>query len=147
MLNKELSAEIDAQSSTKADNSKSASVEANPVLSAALLVGEGNKLIGEFVNNPFIKKWKRYNYKGEFPYKDLKYHSSWDCLMPVCQKISTLKNYPMPILNGIPSAVPYVNAMTKMVKGVVKFDLNETYLGVIEFIKWYNDNAVSVGSI
>jgi hypothetical protein len=37
MQNKELSAGTNAQSSTEADNSTSASVEANPMLSAVLL--------------------------------------------------------------------------------------------------------------
>jgi hypothetical protein len=149
-MKKEFSAGTDAQSSTTADNSTSASVAASPMLAAALSVEEGNKLIGEFMNHPFIKKWKCYNYKGEFPYKDLKYHSSWDWLMPVVEKISEKKvdvsishacGYDLwhCSISGPYEQPPYIHNRSNIMTEAV-------WLAVVEFIKWYNVNGAAVGS-
>ena len=133
-MKKELQAGTADKQRTAADNSTSASVEANPMLSAALSVEEGNKLIGEFMNHPFIKKWKRYNYKGEFPYKDLKYHSSWDWLMPVVEAIEMLhwndRN----------------NQFNPPLEFFLQNEIEFVWNHVVKFLKWYNLNAVPVGS-
>ena len=68
------------------------------------------------------------------------YSKHWELLMPVCLKISTLTDYPKPILNGVESVYPYIMAMRKMKHGAIRFNINETFLGVVEFIKWYNQN-------
>ena len=72
----------------------------------------------------------------------LKFHSSWDWLMPIVQKIEGLKNHYIEIVED--SAYVY---------DVSKFDDNQTdpviitkgdtkidavYKAVVEFIKWYN---------
>lgn len=128
------SAETAADKRTAADSIPSASLEQNGVLSAALSVEEGNKLIGEFMNHPFIKKWKRYNYKGEFPYKDLKYHSSWDWLMPVVEAIEMLhwndRN----------------NQFNPLLEFFLQNEIEFVWNHVVKFLKWYNLNAVPVGS-
>ena len=47
---------------------------------------EGNKLIAEF-HGKYNTKWHTI---GAFPENQLKYHSSWDWLMPVVEKIESL---------------------------------------------------------
>ncbi len=67
----------------------------NEMLSAALSVEEGNKLIAEFLNIPKCQRCtcKCGNYQfgaGLFYHpKEMKYYTSWDWLMPVVQKIVT----------------------------------------------------------
>ena len=54
---------------------------------------EGNKLIAEFMGYKFIEDWHQYwrlSDKHLLLENELKYHSSWDWLMPVVEKIEYL---------------------------------------------------------
>ena len=67
---------------------------------------EGNRLIAEFMGYTIPQYRPYYNYPSEYPYRlqpykkvhphirlmpdQLKYHSSWDWLMPVLEKISRI---------------------------------------------------------
>ena len=77
---------------------------------------EGNKIIAEFTGNAFADDWH------------LKYHSSWDWLMPVVEKCKTVKlkkyDYDWWLIHS-----PLINVQIK-----------STWLAVIEFINWYNNN-------
>jgi len=112
---------------------------------------EGNKLIAEFDN----KKWDIENNRGrvglfvldsdaEIAY-ELDYHSSWDWLMPVVEKIQHLENklpvridFQIYLLGAVELHIDY-----KRVFGMSAFEpgtlINAVYEGVIEFIKWYNE--------
>lgn len=69
----------------------------------------------------------------------LAYNTSWDWLMPVCQKISSLK--PITIYkNGTESITDWINKQRKMRQGAIQFDIIICFSGVVEFIKWYNEN-------
>lgn len=73
---------------------------------------------------------------------DLKYHASWDWLIPVIKKIKDHKQSCIRLpLNGISESVyPYVEAMQPMNRALIKADLKGVYDGVIKFIAWYNQN-------
>lgn len=102
---------------------------------------ESNRLIAEFMGaeNPY--------HKGHFTSPDgkahtpetMKYHISWDWLMPVVEKIEGL--------SGSMSVYIYkdgcqiegrFNGYNKTERAKTKIEA--TYKAVVEFIKWYNAN-------
>jgi len=108
---------------------------------------KGNKLIAEFMG--LIQSGKNYiDYRtsddyGIYPIRDLRYHSSWDWLMTVVEKIqlehfvtiernSTLiheDDFHSPIINkpfGYGEQESYIQM---------------TYIAVIDFIKWHNKQS------
>lgn len=171
---------------TAADFIPSASVEANPVLSAALSV----RLIAEFmgykfnaypdlkhnnITKPNETEWYYASWDlEEFNrtlLKELPYHSSWELLMSVVEKIESI------VVNGnqwtviedesnvdwnfevcIESKQCTVNRCAYDgdeedflslydCRNYNKLSKKEVVcLAVGKFIKWYNENAVSVGS-
>jgi hypothetical protein len=94
---------------------------------------EGNKLIADFMGHGFEEltdnevPHRYYMIKG-VGYKDalLKYHTSWDWLMPVVEKIKDVQ-----ISEGWSNKQPVINALS---------DVNITILwkAVVQFIQWYN---------
>jgi hypothetical protein len=109
------------------------------------IIQEGNKLIAE---SPFASIATKLNIQhcldngndiGLNEYLGrLKYHLSWDDLMPICDKINSKEGQVMVVINNRKSITPYINKMRRMKHGALTFDINETWLGVIEFINWYN---------
>lgn len=113
-------------------------------------VQSNNKLIAEFMGaipNPKSPKTGcallvRNNKKPyHYFYADLKYHKSWDWLMPVIEKIE----HDLPDDSII--TIEYKDCIIPVNEG--EFDIQvlgeETkllavYKAVIEFIKWYNKN-------
>jgi len=104
---------------------------------------DGNRFIAEFMGWKFNKERKAYHIPQTlgFPFKgkveDLKYHTSWDWLMPVVEKIERL-GFDFCIMDG----AIFIRR---------QYDYWETYqiipdkkyavwLAVVEFIKWYNEN-------
>ena len=102
---------------------------------------EGNKLIAEFMGKTIypvrgtkeFKKWK--GTPCDYEYFEVKYHSSWDWLMPVCKKIN--ESVIGITLDG--SFAP----VYRMLKGLTEINIEATWLAVVEFIKWYNQNQNS----
>lgn len=93
---------------------------------------EGNKLIDEF-NEFYLKNLG-------FSDTELNYNTSWDCLMPVVEKINNLNSkYEINIYSLVVTLFSYSPGETK-----AKFDNSKftkiiaVWLTVIEFIKWYN---------
>jgi len=78
---------------------------------------ENNKLIAEFMDYPDLGT------EGDFSY--LKYHKSWDWLMPVVQKIKDTPTY------GSTDGVDFslTNDLT----------IESLYESVVEFIKYLNE--------
>ena len=73
--------------------------------------------------------------------EDLKFHSSWDWLMPVIEKIESL-GYEWSYLNHV--AVITDNGFKQHFRDISFADesrLKATYNVVVEFIKWYNAQA------
>jgi len=90
---------------------------------------ENNKMIAEFMGKEIYQK-----------YHESKYHTEWNWLMPVVEKIESL-GYDTELVNRLDeggnffcindSIVPQTHAETK---------LEATYQAVVEFINQYNKN-------
>ena len=110
---------------------------------------EGNRLIAEFMGYKQRENgglfWGNDGLGGLYP-KDLKYHSSWDWLMPVVEKIQHLEDelpvkidFQIHLLGAVELYIDYkrVFAMTAFEPGTL---INAVYEAILEFIKWYNEN-------
>ena len=121
---------------------------------------EDNKLIAEFMGLSEPYELPQHgtirpngHFKTEFTKEQLRYHSSWDWLMPVVEKIESLN---MELLDDISYVVvsfdvsitygdcmitddkdgTFVSFMNHSIDSNNK--LGATYGAVVEFIKWYN---------
>lgn len=110
----------------------------------------GNKLIALFMGNEFY--YKNIFYKGGMPYNtfpdghhyatqdQLKYHSSWDWIMPVLEKIRGL-GYRIDITIGSLGCDVHI---TKVVGehrlNIVAYSspIDAIYTACVQFILWYN---------
>ena len=110
-----------------------------------------NKLITEYMGNEIeetvsglwvyaIKEGDEFNEYVEFyEAKELKYHSSWDWLMPVVYSIfNNKKSKILLLLEGKESIVPYINASHSIRMHLLNADIAGVYEGVVSFIEWYN---------
>lgn len=116
---------------------------------------EGNKLIAEFMGmkESVIKRgslvWNEKNILIDK--NELKYHSSWDWLMPVVERIESLDKLGgvVRIIQGqckitsrmLGDSSVYADKSNYMLMGV-KGKLLSTYEAVVEFIKWYNQQKI-----
>ena len=86
-----------------------------------------NKLIAEFMGyKVFSKGTKCYSPKYDEGLEPMKFHKSWDWLMPVVEKI---EDY----LSDNVGKVGYFD------DGLISNDIEVRYQAVVEFIKTYND--------
>jgi len=95
-------------------------------------ITEGNKLIAEFMGYGYRSDS---NYFGNYFYckpqsnvvafseKKCKYHNDWNWLMTVCQKINVI----------------YYSNREDMFLGLMHCDIEETFNGVVKFLKFWND--------
>ncbi len=94
---------------------------------------EGNKLIAEFMTMekcPLGVKTKIIHSN------DLKYHSSWDWLMPVVEKIE--KTHCINIEYTTCNIADPANGYEDIISTSEKTKIEATWKAVIEFINWYN---------
>lgn len=90
---------------------------------------ENNKLIANFM------------FEETMPINQLKYHSSWDWLMPVVEKIENDKRYDVNILQYgtiiCDNQIEIINNIAN-----ISFDrkIEHTYDAIVQFIKEYNKN-------
>jgi hypothetical protein len=128
----------------------SAGIAQNPLLSAAFpLASEGNRLIAEFMGKTYHPKLEKTS-----GINDLYYHSSWDWLMPVLEKISRItiewENSDDRTDTYYPRTFGMLNEETG--KPMVRFNGNfvheadtlmeATYLAVVDFIKRQKEQGV-----
>ncbi len=143
-------------------------------------IEESNKLIAEFMGyeyipyspnsksipgywlnsyskeNPLMVSWMKKNGYLCRRHKDLQYCTSWDWLMPVVEKIESLKingKYFIPYIDirgsnctiykkvrhGLPE--PWFRASDITPSGN---KIQGVYITILEFIKWYNDQEESI---
>lgn len=111
---------------------------------------ENNKLIAEFmgdkkVNSISIEEFikipseERFQYNGWFA-EDLQYHSDWNWLMPVVEKIEHIENADFVVYINvecckITARETYPNLV---IIETAKTKIEATYKAIVEFIKWYN---------
>lgn len=101
---------------------------------------ENNKLIAEFMGIKLTENGLAWDYiNNPIP----SYHTSWDELMPVVEKINDTERYEVCIgdshchITDIENDNYKVRALTLSLQG--KTTIEATHLAVVEFIKWYND--------
>lgn len=116
---------------------------------------QGNRVIAKFCGYKYLPNAVLNGEKGVLKKKDKlslhanitgkdfcpKYHSSWDWIIPVIKKMSDLKIKDGILVNN--SAMTYVNKLGVVKRHLIKLDLQNTWLAVIEFINWYNKNKQS----
>jgi hypothetical protein len=98
---------------------------------------EGNKLIAEFMGKSiYPRNWNDENWEGErrdYMPHEVKYHASYDWLIPVCFKIKE-------ICNSIQDA-KLVQIASSYLSNICiannRFVINELYPAVVNFLKWY----------
>jgi len=71
---------------------------------------------------------------------DLKYHTSWDWLMPVVEKIESLSGTTVLIKRIGCEIIMYGKTISKQTSDT---KIEAVWLAVIEFIKWYNEKHKS----
>ena len=121
---------------------------------------EGNKLIAEFMGGKLIpfpdSVYKEvYEFETEITYCSgkkwpipvLAYHVSWDWLMPVVEKIKTIKHpdyygFGFSMINDTIQFTADNLIVPQFKKHWKEKDsmLNATWLAVVEFLEWYNQN-------
>ena len=103
---------------------------------------ESNKLIAEFMgaqnNNPY-GEYELYgilefindglNEQHFFPLKDMRFHESWDWLMPVVEKCLTELN-------------DEDNYYSMLHDALFTINIDEVYQSVINYILWYNEEIL-----
>ncbi len=111
---------------------------------------EGNKIIAKFMDGVYCEYPDKI-FPGEFGYrfpaeiqnsswwneKSLKYHSSWDWIMPVWKKIGG-KMYE---IRRTVSGEEYQRAAVltqHVLKAFQKADIDSAFLWIVESVKWYN---------
>ena len=98
-------------------------------------ITQNNKLIAEFIEFPTKLTCKNVN-------ATMKYHSSWDWLMPIIEKIEGLG---FEVLIGriscnINKILDRENPIASFVCGDISRKIEIVYEAITEFINWYNKN-------
>lgn len=97
---------------------------------------EGNKLIAEFMFTCHLPSGKYILDNNNRVYaENMKFHSSWDWLMPVVEKIEGL-NFGIKIYKNSCWVTNYPESNTCATSSKIK----SVWLAVVEFIEWYNRN-------
>lgn len=104
---------------------------------------ENNKLIAEFLGwykpdeeNYYVHKYSEKDYTD----KQLKYHSSWDWLMPVVEKIDLILPDDNLVSISFNRCLIEYHAEGITFEGIGNTRIEATYKAVVEFILWYNEN-------
>lgn len=140
---------------TKDDGLTSSPNDSNAMLAAAFSVELGNEMIAEFMSGQrfeFVDDFDRecagikVN-DSVFPLDKLQYHSSWDWLMPVIEKIESAGAYSFEIDKykvRVCHITTWKNKTIFYAETIEKSKIDVVWSAVVEFIYWYNgQNAVS----
>ena len=101
-------------------------------------IQENNKIIAEFMGAKVtdvkgLQKPIYYPIMGKSVYVDkLKYHSSWDWLIPVVKKC---------LIGEAETNRP--DLVSNIYESLVNLEIDLVYKDIIEFIKWYNQQNKS----
>lgn len=117
---------------------------------------EGNRLIAEFDGFLFINDNPEFLPNGYFVLNskegfhnqtnpdELNYHSSWDWLMPVVEKIEKINSNILFSLDTTGCTLSWDDGTEKwkFIESIINSNkIESTYQVVIEFIKWYNQQS------
>lgn len=119
---------------------------------------ETNSLIAEFME---LEKSKNVWDNNEYAYtmkhgdvfnkwvipSEMKYHSSWDWIMPVFEKIQSIEYEPKDGDDDYNWNIPYIRTLGNNMCRINRMPLSKGnnlidcfYESIVEFIKWYNQN-------
>ena len=98
------------------------------------MVSTNNKLMAEFMGAEYDKGTMYGSTAGDYIFSDgriylgheLKYHTSWDWLMPVLKKINLKLN-------------PSNYGEWRMINRPTEYNIEDSYAQAVQFIKKYND--------
>lgn len=111
---------------------------------------EGNKLIAEFMggeydanHSPSYPCFHKLHNGGTWDLDELKYHTSWDWLMPVVEKINVLDNREYDVI--IWRSDCHINNREEILFESSILKRKDTLILVVwgcivQFLKWYNQN-------
>ena len=104
-----------------------------------LTIDDKNKLIAEFEDPKvnFDTNKQGVLHVGITHIKELRYHSSWSWLMPVCKKFDELD-----ILDE-----DYINHCDNIDHCVTLYDIEAVYEAVVQAILWYNESLKSLNNL
>jgi hypothetical protein len=136
---------------SKADSGTSASIEQNPMLSAALSTREANLLIASFMGYDDYKQTGAVIKDASMKFV-LTYDLNWSELMPVIEKIESIKGNPNHSYGDYYVKLSQCscrihklhNKPVAEANGYTKIEA--AFEAVTEFIMWYNLQGVSEGS-
>lgn len=102
-------------------------------------ITNGNKLIAEFcefqnTSIGWFDSEEILSINGSNTFDELKFHSSWDWLMPVVEKISDICK-----ANNSELYVKFYNGTRKELL-IFRHTKDETWTLCVDFIEWYNQN-------
>lgn len=107
-------------------------------------ISEGNEIVAKFMGLAFCT---RHNYEGWYTnrefnrricdYNGLKYHSSWDDLMPVVSRVESICQDEEFCKNYFDKGSYIVSMFGDL---FVSSDINGVYKEIVSFITWYNEN-------
>lgn len=93
-----------------------------------------NKLIAEFMGYDIITEAEKDKFPTVLTTKDVKYHTSWDWLMPVVQKC---------LVGEAEQSEEISNTTIKNIyEGICNQNISHAYKSVVEFIKIYNNDTI-----
>ena len=108
-------------------------------------ISENNKLLAEFLGLSYCEKYK---YEGWYTnhehnyricdFDGLKYHSDWNWLMEVVEKIKDINNEICK--KEIDENAKSHNSLLVINTGLCNVDKLTVFYACVEFIKWYNEN-------
>lgn len=118
---------------------------------------EGNKLIAGFMESVykghgypnivnFLISPSQFETSNSFEVDELKYHTSWDWLMPVVEKISSMDSGKFSVEIDFPFGVSIKKHNIEPDEELIYGTAEETilqclYSAVIQFIQWYNQTT------
>jgi hypothetical protein len=97
-------------------------------------IAEGNKLIAEFMNWVHSQDPATDAYEME----RLKFHTSWDWLMPVVEKIGENYTINLHLFPGSDFTATFKEGNFRRGNGESPRPIEATWLAVVQHIQWYN---------
>lgn len=76
---------------------------------------------------------------GWYNENNIKYHSSWDWLMPVIKRVREMHSGILKTVGGGVSG--YIKAAGEMNRGLISCDIDKAHAGLYKFIQWYNQST------
>jgi hypothetical protein len=106
-------------------------------------INTNNLLIAEFMEQDVTLTGLRRNVMVKSYYlHELEYHKSWSWLMPVVEKIATIKHVQQVSVSTLKTRIWFdVSSMNSFVEVDGDSMIQKCYNTVVDFVKWYNQQS------